>query len=245
MNKFQITWLCCILQQKAKLKAEEYSDFIAINDRNEPKPSQEIRVPRQQRSRDRVDAILEAAKSLIIEKGSAGLKIQEISQLAGVTPGSMYQYFPNKAAILHALAEGYLDQFHTLMRSSLSEKPENLQQCVEALDQLFDQFYQVNCQDPVLRDIWLSISVDKTMRDMDIQSTQRNATLLFETFRHLFSQEHWPGLQRCFLLVVHITPPAIRLTLISDPKEAGEMIETIKQMISTSLFGWADERSIT
>lgn len=212
---------------------------------SEAKSSSETRVPRQQRSRDRVEAILEAVKVLIIEKGSAGLKIQEIAQQAGVTPGSMYQYFPNKSAILHALAEQYLDQFHTLIQSSLVEQPKTLQECADALDRLLDQFYQVNCKDPVLRDIWLSISVDKTMRDMDIQSTQRNATLLFETFKHLFSQQHWPGLQRYFLLVVHITPPAIRLTLMSDPEEASKMIETTKRMISTSLLSWADESSIT
>jgi AcrR family transcriptional regulator len=204
----------------------------------EAKPQQEIRIPRQQRSRERVEAILEAARVLIVKKGSAGLKIQEIAQLAGVTPGSMYQYFPNKAAILHALAEQYLEQFHLLMRTSLSKKPENLQECIDSLNLLLDQFYKVNRQDPVLRDIWLSISVDKTMRDMDIRSTQRNATLLFETFKHLFSEEHWPGLQRYFLLVVHITPPAIRLALTADPADAPEYIETTKRMISTSLLGW-------
>ncbi len=226
-------------------KAESSSDLVTIAEMNESKSSPEIRVPRQQRSRDRVDAILEAAKSLIIEKGSAGLKIQEIAKLAGVTPGSMYQYFPNKAAILRALAEQYLEQFHALIRNSLSEKPKNLQACVASLNQLLDKFYQVNCQDPVLRDIWLSISVDKTMREMDIRSSQRNATLLFEWSKHLFSEEHWPGLQRYFLLVVHITPPAIRLALMSDPEEVTDMMETTKRMISTSLLGWAAERSFT
>ena len=222
----------------SKSKAELNSDSGIIADMTEAKPPQEIRIPRQQRSRERVEAILESAKALIVEKGSAGLKIQEIAQFAGVTPGSMYQYFPNKAAILHALAEQYLEQFHSLIRTTLSTKPENLQECVGSLNLLLDQFYRMNCQDPVLRDIWLSISVDKTMRDMDIRSTHRNATLLFETFKHLFSESHWPELQRYFLLIVHITPPAIRLTLTVDPKDAPEYIETIKRMISTSLLGW-------
>ena len=212
-----------------------------IDPMNEMKPSPETRIPRQQRSRERVEAILEAAKSLIIEKGSAGLKIQEIAQRAGVTAGSMYQYFPNKSAILHALAQQYLDQFHALMQSSLQEKPDSLQECVQVLDSLYEKFYQMNLEDPVLRDIWLSISVDKTMRDLDIQSARRNATLLLETFKHLFAPQHWPGLHRYFLLVVHITPPAIRLALMSDSDEASKMIETTKRLISTSLLSWTDE----
>lgn len=202
---------------------------------------QEIRIPRQQRSRDRVDAILESAKTLIGEKGSAGLKIQEIAQRAGITAGSMYQYFPNKAAILRALGEEYLEMFHALLQRSLSTPPSNVQECVDAFDTLFDQFYKVNCQDPVLRDIWLSISVDKTMRDIDIRSSRRNANLLFDTFKHLFDERHWPGLQRYFLLVVHITPPAIRLALSADPPERAHYVETAKRMISTSLSHWLDD----
>lgn len=201
----------------------------------------EIRIPRQQRSRERVEAILEASKALIGEKGSAGVKIQEIAERAGVTAGSMYQYFPNKAAILRALAEQYLEQFHDLLKSNLSEPPTDVQECVDALNLLLDQFYRVNCQDPVLRDIWLSISVDKTMRDMDIRSSRRNASLLFDTFKDLFPEHHWQGLQRYFLLIVHITPPAIRLALTAEPNESALYIETTKRMISTSLVSWMAE----
>lgn len=238
LNLFQILEDMRNSQKKSKVKTELNSGFVIIAVMTEGKSPQEIRIPRQQRSRERVEAILEAAKALIVEKGSAGLKIQEIAKVAGVTPGSMYQYFPNKAAILHALAEQYLQQFHTLIKTSLSTKPMSLTECVSSMNLLFDQFYKMNRQDPVLRDIWLSISVDKTMRDMDIRSTQRNAALLFETFKHLFLEEHWPGLRRYFLLVVHITPPAIRLALTADPSEVADYIETSKRMISTSLLGW-------
>ena len=55
---------------------------------SEEKRTPEVRVPRQQRSRDRVEAILEAARALIGEKGSAGLKIQEIAERAKITAGS-------------------------------------------------------------------------------------------------------------------------------------------------------------
>jgi AcrR family transcriptional regulator len=207
------------------------------------KLSSDIRVPRQQRSRERVESILEAAKVLIGEKGSASLKIQEIAEGAGVTAGSMYQYFPNKGAILRALAQQYLDQFHGLLKATLTIPPETLQECQESLSSLLDQFYKVNCQDPVLRDVWLSISADKAMREMDARSSQRNAAILFDTFKHLFPELHWPGLQRYFLLVVYITPPSIRLALSADPKESLEFIETAKRMINTSLASWAAEQT--
>ena len=116
--------------------------------------SQEVRVPRQQRSRERVESILAAARDLIGEKGSASLKIQEIAQRAGVTAGSMYQYFPNKSAILEALSKQYIGQFQLLVQDALADQPQDLQSGIAALHSLFDQFFEVNQRDPVLRDIW-------------------------------------------------------------------------------------------
>lgn len=77
-------------------------------------PSQQLscdtrRRPSQARSKKRYDAILSAAKTLISEKGSAQLKIQEIASLAGVTPASIYQYFTSKNAITLALAQHTFD----------------------------------------------------------------------------------------------------------------------------------------
>lgn len=206
---------------------------------DEEKRKSDIRVPQQKRSRDRVDAILEAARELIGETGSAGLKIQEIAERADVTVGSMYQYFPNKAAILRALAKQYFEQFHGLLQAALTERPSNLEGGIATMHALFDEFFEVNRRDPVLRDIWLSISADKSMRDIDIESAGRNATLLFDSLKHLFPETQWPALRRYFLLVVHITPPAIRLALSAEGSEGAEYIRATKQLIATSLKDYA------
>ena len=205
------------------------------------KSPNEVRVPRQQRSRERVDAILAAARVLIVQKGSSGLKIQEIAKEAGVTAGSMYQYFPNKQAILKALAEQYFEQFHQLVVESLPESPADMQGGVDLLHSLLDQFLEMNLKDPVLRDIWLSISADKELRDMDLQSSQRSADLVFESLKHLFPESNWPNLRRYFLLVANITPSAIRLALSSSPEDCPQVIEVARKMISASLRDWAVE----
>gem|GEM_PF-136657 len=210
-------------------------DITMGNPNDGEKRNPEIRIPRQQRSRDRVESILEAARVLIGENGSAGLKIQDIAKRARVSAGSMYQYFPNKSAILQALAKQYFEQFHLLLQDSLAEKPQDLESGIEAMHSLFDKFFEVNRKDPVLRDIWLSISSDKTMRDIDLQTSDRNATLLFDTLKHLFAEEQWPGLKRYFLMIVHITPPAIRLALSAEGDESTEYIRITKRLITTSM----------
>ncbi|TDE51562.1 TetR/AcrR family transcriptional regulator [Nonomuraea mesophila] len=66
--------------------------------------------PRQQRSRETVAAILEAAAQLFQRHGYTATTTNKIAERAGVSIGSLYQYFPNKDALLVALAEHYLTQ---------------------------------------------------------------------------------------------------------------------------------------
>lgn len=196
----------------------------------------ETRTPRQQRSIERVDAILNAAKELIVEKGSAGLKIQEIAARAGITAGSMYQYFPNKAAIIHALGQQYLDLVNDMLRKALVKKPESLEECAETLQVLFDQFHALNCHDPVIRDIWVSTSADKNMQDMDIEDSRRNAALLFENMKDLFPEKHQQSMERLLFLSMHLCGATIRLALSIGKDEGHEILQIARQMISVDLL---------
>lgn len=67
--------------------------------------------PRQQRSQDMVERIIAAARDMLNEQASKGLTTNAIAQKAGLSVGSLYQYFPNKEAILLELAERWLAAF--------------------------------------------------------------------------------------------------------------------------------------
>jgi AcrR family transcriptional regulator len=64
-----------------------------------------VRTPRQERSRHKIELMLEAAMRLLDKGGYAALTTNAIAATAGVSIGTLYQYFPNKAAILDTLAE--------------------------------------------------------------------------------------------------------------------------------------------
>lgn len=58
------------------------------------------KTPRQARARITFDAIIEAATQLLREGGLAALNTNAIAERAGVSIGSLYQYFPNKDALM-------------------------------------------------------------------------------------------------------------------------------------------------
>ncbi|MBN8888614.1 MAG: TetR/AcrR family transcriptional regulator [Rudaea sp.] len=67
------------------------------------------KAPQQQRSRATVDAIVEAAARILARRGWAGFTTNEVAAVAGVSVGSLYQYFPNKLALAEAIRRRHLD----------------------------------------------------------------------------------------------------------------------------------------
>jgi AcrR family transcriptional regulator len=59
--------------------------------------------PRQKRSRALVDAIVTGGTRVLGQKGWAGFNTNDIAAVAGVSVGSLYQYFPNKLALIEAI----------------------------------------------------------------------------------------------------------------------------------------------
>lgn len=72
------------------------------------------RTPQQARSQQRVEEILQATADLLVEEGYERLTTSAIAKRAGISVGSLYQFFANKDAILQALAERYLEKMTIL-----------------------------------------------------------------------------------------------------------------------------------
>jgi len=75
-----------------------------------PPATRPRRRPRQARSRLTVEAILDAAARVFERHGYAAGTTNRIAERAGISIGSLYQYYPNKDAILVALVERHLDE---------------------------------------------------------------------------------------------------------------------------------------
>lgn len=72
-----------------------------------PAEARPSRAPVQKRGQQRVEAILDAAEAVFGEMGVDAATTNAIAERAGASVGSLYHFFPNKDAILHALAERF------------------------------------------------------------------------------------------------------------------------------------------
>lgn len=83
-------------------------------------------VRRQARGQRRIAAILDATEHVISEVGYEAATTNGIATRAGISPGSLYQFFPNKDAILHALVQRYRDQLHAVLATTLTPEAARL-----------------------------------------------------------------------------------------------------------------------
>ena len=89
--------------------------------------------PTQARAKETVDAIIAAASQVLIQHGYEQATTARIAARAGVSVGSLYQYFPNKEAIVAALIERHAEELVSTVRSLLrSHAQSSLEECMRA-----------------------------------------------------------------------------------------------------------------
>ena len=76
--------------------------------------------PRQERSQATVDTLLKATARVLVREGFDGLTTNGVAHQAGVSIGSLYQYFPNKEALVAALIERHIEKMNSLVFAELA-----------------------------------------------------------------------------------------------------------------------------
>ncbi|XZO00946.1 MAG: TetR/AcrR family transcriptional regulator [Microcoleus sp.] len=130
--------------------------------------------PKQERSQATVQAILTATTHILTEDGYNQLTTNRVAERAGVSIGSLYQYFPNKEALIFALAEHHANEMMQLAQhhleglgvgeASLQENPSIL----EVLRQIIKAALAVHAINPKLhRVLHEQIPHSEVMRRLD------------------------------------------------------------------------------
>ena len=104
--------------------------------------------PKQARSTELVAAILQAAAQVLAREGAQRFTTARVAEKAGVSVGSVYQYFPNKAAILFRLQSDEWRQTTDLLRDILEE---NGRPPLERLRALVHSFICSECEEAAMR----------------------------------------------------------------------------------------------
>ncbi|RWM11356.1 MAG: TetR/AcrR family transcriptional regulator [Mesorhizobium sp.] len=194
------------------------------------------RAPTQQRSRERVERMLAAASALIAEQGSDAMRMGEVAERAGVSIGSLYQFFPDKRAIVWALAERYTAESQACISAALKDVGD-AEGFKSAFSELVDIYYQLFLAEPVIRDVWSGTQADKALRDLELADSRANAQFLVAVLKRLRPDADPVELETTAFLVWQMGEAAVRLAISVDREEGDRLVEVYKRMALRELVG--------
>ncbi|MBD2258211.1 TetR/AcrR family transcriptional regulator [Pseudanabaena sp. FACHB-2040] len=112
------------------------------------------RMPKQARSRERFDRILDAGAELFAARGYESVTTDDIAAQADTSVGGLYRFFPDKLAVFQALVSRYLDQLRQLFDALHSEEAFQLT-LEEYVGQVVDGFDQFVSANPAFRAVFV------------------------------------------------------------------------------------------
>jgi AcrR family transcriptional regulator len=188
----------------------------------------------QKRSRATVDALVEATARILIKEGYDRASTNRIAEAAGVSIGSLYQYFPSKEALVAAVAERHAQELsHVAQDAFLRAASRPIEIAVRELVAAGIDAHRV---DPKLHRV-LDEEVPRVARFEDSGAVIRNAGSLFRAYLAANRSEiDVANLDlAAFILVTTVealTHAAVlhRPDILADEKKAGEFIEEVSRL---------------
>lgn len=188
------------------------------------------RQPTQARAKERVERILGIAQARIAQSGSDALRMSDISSEAGISIGSLYQYFPDKASIIATLAERYNAEGRACV-ADIFARVTKLGDLEAALIATLDGYYRMFCEEPAMRDIWSATLADKALQEIDAADCRAHGAQLADLLHRLrASKRQREEIDRAAFLTMQLIAAIVRAA-IAQPRNAGDaLIATAKKL---------------
>ena len=155
--------------------------------------------PRQKRSRQMREDILEATIRVLAREGPARFTTPRVARAAGISVGSLYQYFPNKEALVGALIEGHANEIVRVIEAALDDPA--LATVADGIRAIIKAGMVAHRIDPALHKI-LNEQVPRVGRLAKAMDTSRRITKAIERFLRAHADELDPGCDPAVAAVV-------------------------------------------
>lgn len=179
-----------------------------VEEKNKP----EIRRPTQERGKQRYEDILDTVEVLLQDQDPSQIGIYDISARLGVSPQSVYHFFPEVSLVFVALAERYLASFRAVETAELGHF-ESWQDLLAAQHAGMLGVFGMN---PAVRKVLLGVGYSSEIRRLDLENNRILADHLLDGFRRHFLLPEIPDLHERFVEMCAINDAIWSLYLLRD-----------------------------
>jgi AcrR family transcriptional regulator len=193
------------------------------------------RMPVQGRSLARVHRMLDACAELVDKVGYDGLSTTLLAERAAVAIGSVYQFFPDKHAIVQALAHRNLDAY--LDRLSRRIQDGRLTDWWDAVDTAIDEYIWMHRRVPGFRTLHFGDVVDRNLLDDKLDNNAVIVERLCQLLVTDFGVPEGSYVRDALTIAVETADALIKLAFRRDPEGDGAVLAEAKALIRVYLQG--------
>lgn len=191
--------------------------------------------PQQERSVLRLEAILDSAMALVLEKDVSCVTMSEIAQRAGIPIGSLYQFFPQKAAVLKALH----DRLSMEIEHKISQIFAGVGSLEEAARQAADALFELHSlfrERPIFMSIWQAIQTDKDLSHLSNDYHEHLIGIFLKDLAHLIPAEDLGKVRVTLKLFIITSGDVIRFATSQGPEAAQLYLDRWHRIVRDTLF---------
>ncbi|QEE46713.1 TetR/AcrR family transcriptional regulator [Rhizobium sp. WL3] len=193
--------------------------------------------PQQERSIQRLEAILEAAVELFLEKGIAETTMSEVAQRAGISIGSLYQFFPQKAAVIKALHDRFSARLDGFIRQ-IFLGVDTLEEASERAAGSLIELYALFRQERIYMTLWQAIVADRDLSQISADYHEYVIACFYRDLSHLVPESDYPRFCVNLKLMILATGEVIRYTTQQEEDVAREHLDQWRRILRVSLFAY-------
>jgi AcrR family transcriptional regulator len=164
------------------------------------------------------------------EKGSHAFRMSDIVERTGIAFGSLYQYFPDKTAIIGTLADRYNAIGHECVGKELSAL-KGIRDLHLVLCRIADSYYQFFLNEPAVRDIWQATQADRALQKIDEEDGAYLARMLVDALQTVAPKVSERLLSDFSQMMMVFIAAAVRHAVFLPPKDGRRILSLFKRML--------------
>jgi AcrR family transcriptional regulator len=187
------------------------------------------RSPLQERGKQTVEKILDATAELLHHKGHTKLTTKKVAERSGINIATLYHYFPNKMALLHALAKRFAEQQQEQLDAIYAHRAET--DWRDTVDKALDAVLEFNRTVTGAVALSLAMRSYPSLREIDYDRDSRESEFYASVLSELGIKDSPRELQLKALVLTETMTALVDYALQFYPEKADAAMDEVKLMV--------------
>jgi AcrR family transcriptional regulator len=194
------------------------------------------RLPQQERSQARFEAVLKAALRLFAARGYENTSMREIAREAKMPIATVYQYFPMKLAIVREMWTRYTTTItETLIEGIRNFLKDGTDESNHLTEIIIDKMAELQASNPAFIEIWSCVTASIELRALNVEDTLHNARAIADVLQRTHPECNPSAVYDRALIAIETASATTRLALTLPEPHRARVLFSLKAALSLLL----------